>query len=382
MGVGGKTKNIVSGHKQKKFLVSDVFELTQSKSKINAVDAKFDLTGYNYVVRTAQNNGIKGKISGDPKLLNEAKTLSFGQDTATVFYQSEPYFTGDKIKVLKLKGHELTPKIAQYLLAVIRKSFKSFSWGITSFNEKVLKKVSLQLPVKGNGIDFQFMEGQISLLEESIFQESQEKQKRIEESYLKVSGLKTKALNEAENLVLEALKNLANKQNRAYKLIDLFTSQTGDVDLQQRDVNGQGEFFINSGKQNFGIRGKTDRQARIFEPNTITIDLWGLAYYRPFKYKLATHNDVFSLSGKIIKNEKVGLYLVASLRFLRKIFQFFHKATWNKVNNFELRLPVKNDGTIDFEFMETAINAVTKEYLHEIEIEHQRTLEAYKKAMS
>ena len=54
---------------------------------------------------------------------------------------------------------------------------------------------------------------------------------------------------------------------KEFRIGDLFDSQTGDVDLQQSDVNGKGSFFINSGLENCGIKGKTDRQAlkRIFQ---------------------------------------------------------------------------------------------------------------------
>ena len=34
-----------------------------------------------------------------------------------------------------------------------------------------------------------------------------------------------------------------------FRLDDLFEGQTGDVDLQQSDINGLGEYFINSGNQ-------------------------------------------------------------------------------------------------------------------------------------
>lgn len=46
----------------------------------------------------------------EEKYLNEENTISFGQDMATMFYQKNPYFIGDKIKILKLKKDKLTTK--------------------------------------------------------------------------------------------------------------------------------------------------------------------------------------------------------------------------------------------------------------------------------
>ena len=56
-----------------------------------------------YVVRMSTNNGQRGYLEEEEVFLNEGNTLSFGQDTATVFYQEHPYFTGDKIKILVCK---------------------------------------------------------------------------------------------------------------------------------------------------------------------------------------------------------------------------------------------------------------------------------------
>lgn len=140
----------------------------------------------------------------------------------------------------------------------------------------------------------------------------------------------------------------------------LFTSSTGDVDLQQKDINGKGEFFINSGVENRGIKGRTDRPARVFPANTITVDFWGNAYYRDFEYKMATHNHVFSLTGDVIRNRLAGMYIVGILSKLPKLFSYNNMATWNKLKTIEVSLPVTLNGDIDFDYMERYIRAIEK----------------------
>lgn len=44
--------------------------------------------GFPYIVRMGSNNGQKGFINGEEKYLNEGNTISFGQDTATMYYQA------------------------------------------------------------------------------------------------------------------------------------------------------------------------------------------------------------------------------------------------------------------------------------------------------
>lgn len=147
---------------------------------------------------------------------------------------------------------------------------------------------------------------------------------------------------------------------KKFALGTLFTSSTGDVDLQQKDINGKGEFFINSGVENRGIKGRTDRPARVFPANTITVDFWGNAYYRDSEYKMATHNHVFSLTGDVIRNRLAGMYIVGILSKLPKLFSYNNMATWNKLKGIEVSLPVTLNGDIDFDYMERYIRAIEK----------------------
>ena len=154
---------------------------------------------------------------------------------------------------------------------------------------------------------------------------------------------------------------------KEFKVGDLFIAQTGDVDLQQKDVNGKGLYLINSGVEAQGIKGRTDREAKVFERNTITVDFWGNAYYRDFEYKMATHNHVFSLSGEVIKNRNIGLYLVSTMLYMKKLFSYNNMGTWTKIKELSLRLPIDQTGGIDFAFMESRIREMEESRIREME---------------
>ena len=199
-------------------------------------------------------------------------------------------------------------------------------------------------------------------------------------NFLNINSLNECDIDKEEVEILSS-SSFITRQNFSFDY--LFDAQTGDVDLQQKDINGKGCYFINSGLENDGIKGKTDRSARVFSKNTITIDFWGNAFYRPFEYKLATHNHVFSLSGEIIKNELVGLYLVSQMMYLRKMFSYAEMGTWNKMKSLYISLPIitdKNkkpildsehkyhpDGYIpDFDYMEKYIRAMQKKVIADV----------------
>lgn len=140
------------------FKIADLFSVDTPQRRFNANAVKFGGV-HPYVVRTSQNNGQRETIIADEEWLNPGNTISFGQDTATIFYQPKDYFTGDKIKVMKPLGEPFNERIACFCLATMRKAFSTFAWGRSSFNEKVLKEVEVSLPITTGGeIDYAFIE--------------------------------------------------------------------------------------------------------------------------------------------------------------------------------------------------------------------------------
>ena len=145
-----------------------LFDIYSPKKRFNANTVSFG-GDYPYVARGATNNGIRGYITEDTKYLSPAKSLSFGQDTATVYYQPDSYFTGDKIKIMVLKDRDLTPELAEYFVASITKAFSNFAWGQNSFNENIIKSMKIQLPITPDGApDFDYMERYIRAMEKIV----------------------------------------------------------------------------------------------------------------------------------------------------------------------------------------------------------------------
>lgn len=140
------------------FEIRDLFDVLSTKKKFNAADLTFN-GRYRYIARGEGRNGIRGYINEDEKYLNKGNTISFGQDTATMFYQSESYFTGDKIKIFEPKiSTPFNKDIAQIFITSIKKAFSSFSWGSSSYNVSVLNSTKIKLPIKADGSpDYEYM---------------------------------------------------------------------------------------------------------------------------------------------------------------------------------------------------------------------------------
>ena len=177
-----------------------MFEINTYKKRFDANKVDILESGeYPYVVRMGSNNGQKGFINEDEQFLNEGNTISFGQDTATMFYQEKPYFTGDKIKIVKAKDKRFSKKNAQFFISTMTKAFSLFSWGSSSFNVNIIKNQKITLPIKNGKPDFDFMESYIAELEA-------ERLRKLE-AYLVANGLKDYTLTDEEKEVLAKFRN-------------------------------------------------------------------------------------------------------------------------------------------------------------------------------
>ncbi|GAA9224128.1 restriction endonuclease subunit S [Helicobacter pylori] len=163
-----------------------------------------------------------------------------------------------------------------------------------------------------------------------------------------------------------------------FKLGDLFEASNGDFDIQKRHINHKGEFVITAGISNNGVLGQSDIKAKVFESHTITIDMFGCAFYRSFPYKMVTHARIFSLKPKFEINHKIGLFLSTLFFGYPKKFGYENMCSWAKIKNDKVILPLKptaNTQTlddIDFHFME--------KFIAELEQCRLAELEAYLKA--
>ncbi|WP_439098962.1 restriction endonuclease subunit S [Campylobacter vicugnae] len=163
---------------------------------------------------------------------------------------------------------------------------------------------------------------------------------------------------------------------------DLFDSSNGNFDIQKSHINDKGYFVVTAGETNNGILGKSDVEARIFEANTITIDMFGFAFFRQFEYKMVTHARVFSLKPKFKTTHKQGLFLASLFKHLKTKFGYDNMCSWAKIKDDKIQLPINRDGDIDFEFMESFVAELEAERVAELEAERVAELEAYLAAAS
>jgi len=153
------------------FKIGELFEINTYKKRFDANKVTISSIGEPYVVRTSLNNGVRGYIDEDKQFLNEGNTISFGQDTATMFYQEKPYFTGDKIKIVKSKDSKFNKLNGLFFVSTMTKSFSSFSWGASSFSVKIIGNQLMKLPIENKQPNYELMEILISAIQKMVIKD-------------------------------------------------------------------------------------------------------------------------------------------------------------------------------------------------------------------
>lgn len=331
-----------------KYRIDDLFKIQTSAKRFDANKVNIIENGrYPYVVRTSSNNGQKGFLDENESFLNAGNTISFGQDTATIFYQEKPYFTGDKIKVLVPKVYKFNKKNAQFFLASMNIAFSKFSWGSSRFNVDVLKEQVIMLPTKCDSIDFEFMESFIEELEAERIEEL--------EAYLSVSGLKDTQLTADELSVLDKFNSIKWKK---FNLETLFGKSTRGKRLKGDDRIGGNLPFVTAGEADEGISAFISNDVEIFSSNSTTIDMFGSAKYRNYNYGADDHIAV-------VHTENLSKY--AAIFVTSACHKSAHNGDFSYSRNFYAKdadklyisLPVKNEQP-DYELMSTLISAIQK----------------------
>ena len=306
--------------------------------------------------------------------LNEGNTVSFGQDTATMFYQERPYFTGDKIKILQCKYTQFSKQNAIFIVLALEKAFSSFSWGASSFNVKIIEETKITLPTHNGAIDFAFMETFIAELEAQRIAEL--------EAYLTVTGLKDYTLTEEEE---ETLNNLDKVQWKEYKIVDIFNVKNTNNILSAWITPDSGEIpYLSASQSNNSVasyieynRDMIDKGNSIFIGGKTLV----ISYQEQDYFSNDSHNLALYIKDGKGGEKKKQLFMVACLyKSLKPLYTWGNSISNKKIQEDIVMLPTKY-GTPDYDFMNTYISAIHKLVIKEVVLYAEKKIQATKQVI-
>lgn len=345
------------------YRLGDLFEIQSYKKRFDANKVKvLEYGKFPYVVRMSSNNGQKGFINEDEIYLNDGNTIAFGQDTATMFYQEHPYFTGDKIKILKAKNKRFNKKSAQFFISTMSKSFSSFSWGSSSFNVNIIENQKITLPVsKNKEIDFDFMESFIAKLEEEKIAELN--------AYLKATGLKDYNLTDEEQKALEVFDSVEWREFRLGELFERIktTKLPYKADELKKELTDTYTLpCLTSSFKNQGLNYYAPKDNATILKNVISIPSNSDVYRAYFQSREFTVlSDAYAIEW-IYDDTHLSpnqyLFTVPCINKVTDLSIYSYKnklGGWNIVKDKYIKFPIK-DNQLDYKTMEILISAIKK----------------------
>lgn len=365
----------------KDFYMSQIFDFSETKAKINANTISNFNGEYPYVTRSEKNNGIQGYITYPKKYLNDANTISLGMDTATFFYQKDPYFTGDKIKILSLINKEVNLKtVHPYLLTSIKKAFSSFGWGTNSYDSDTLKSVIIKLPVKSDNDlepDWKYMEDYVKNITPNYLDVIKNQGKiQINKIQNKQSGI-AKLLNITECELSREEINLVNqfphknwKEIPVKKIFDVI--ERGKRLIEAQRLSGTLP-FVTAGVNNQGISSYiSNPEVKVFPANSLTIDMFGKVFYRDFNYGADDHVAVLAKADNSLSKETLLFIAPIIEKAIRGQFDYSQNFYASDVYDIVIKIPHLYDKIPDYRYMEDFSKIMVKKTIQHYEQEIAR----------
>src|SRR5262249_52765384 len=143
---------------------------------------------------------------------------------------------------------------------------------------------------------------------------------------------------------------------KPFRMSSLFDLKKGKR-LTKADRVPGGTPFIGALDRNNGVVGSTD-QPPLHPAGTITVNYNGIggvsaAFYQPAAYWCS--DDVNALYPRFAMTPAVALFVATVIRREKYRFSFGRKWHLERMEQSEIRLPVRADGEPDWEFMERYI---------------------------
>lgn len=351
------------------FRLGDLFEINPTKYYRLGNDNIISENGMIPLVSNASiDNGVMGFSNLPP--LNKGNSLSCSDTTLgaeTMYYQKDDYIGYQHIQALVPKFNRFNSSIAFFIISASRvaTSNSQYDYG-HKFNRDSMRKTIVFLPVCDNGfINFDFMESFIAELEAERVAELS--------AYLAVSGLDNYELSGDE---VQALQNYSLLTWKSFNLECLFGKSTRGKRLKGDDRVSGTLPFVTAGEASEGISAYISNDVEIFEKNTTTIDMFGSAKYRNYKYGADDHIAVVHTETVPMK---AAIFLTAAIHKAAHTgkFDYGHNFYAKDADALDIMLPAK-DGKPDYTTMETLISAVQKLVIKEVVLYANQKIETTK----
>ena len=314
-----------------------------------------------------ENQGLNNYVPSDGAtvLKNVISISANGANTGATFYQSREFTVLQDAYAIQwiYNDNVLTANQFLFITSCIAKTiYGNYEWTNKAGWERIKRNI-IFLPQTSDGkIDFDFMESFIAELEVERVAELS--------AYLTVSGLDNYELSNDEE---DALKNFQSLKWDTYNLEKLFGKATRGKRLKGDDRIAGTLPFVTAGEASEGISAYISNEVEVFEKNTTTIDMFGSAKYRNYKYGADDHVAVVHTEAVPMK---AAIFVTSACHKAAHTgkFDYGHNFYAKDADALDIQLPTK-DGKPDYDTMTALISAVQKLVIKDVVLYADRKIE-------
>lgn len=308
-----------------------------------------------------ENYGVSGYIK-EHTAYSEGNVMTIDM-FGNVFYREYGFFFDDNIIVF---DEEFTKGVYLYLTSTLSKLSHLHGYS-KQFRYKDISDTNVSIPINPDGTpDFQYMENYIKEIEQKYISNLKQKLETDKTNLLKVIG-------KSEEDIEEVLKTGFDEASdfKEFKVGNLF----GFKSMRQiprgyvPKLEEKGKYpYVTQKSTNRGVTGYmdyTDTLELVQEP-MIVLGVDNIAngvcywYEEPFYA-----NKMMGLTNDRL-NSKSAHYIITILLSQYRGYSYQHKISKKVVEETYLSLPVKQEGTPDFEYMERYISYIELAHTHTI----------------
>ena len=320
-----------------------------------------------FVMAGTTNSGVVNYISNP--VANFPKNSITVDIFGNVFYRDYDFGAGDDTGVYWNNEIKYSKETMLFFSISIEKSL----FGKFDFGKKLRSSQSLNfkinLPIKNNKIDFDFMESFIAELEAERLAEL--------EAYLLATGLKDYALTAEEQQVLDDFENV---KWQTFNLEKLFGKSTRGRRLKSVDRIAGNLPFVTAGETDEGISAFIGNNVTVFSENTTTIDMFGSAKYRNYQYGGDDHVAVVHTEN-LPKFASIFITTAIHKTSYAGLFSYSRNFYAKDADELNIALPIKQHQP-NYEIMETLISAIQKLVIKDVVLYAESKIESTKKVVT
>lgn len=396
----------------KKFKISDVFykiDTPKIKAKANDFPTEYS-EEYCVPLLTAgaENQGLNryAKTSDCPMTINNVISVSAnGANSGICFYQPHDFAVLQDAYAVKVNGREIDGvEEGLYLTGALNKAVRDNHDWVNKAGWYHIKDDNIELPVIENlnpdheytvdDIDWQYMRDYITELEQERITELEQERITELDAYLQATGLNDYELTEDDKKILSLSAKRASDEDGTlednskdeikfgeFDVSDIYAVQRVQHKLNKSQIKSEGDYpCFSSDTTNNGILGYTDYPEFHISDETKVYIIFG------------DHTRTFNIATtdfSVLDNVKVLKPVTNNIKALQYINSVWGKSIpnlgyarhWSVAKDKKLLLPIKSDGTPDFDYMERYIRAMEKVVIADVVKYKDKVIEETRKVV-